>query len=77
MADSGNHRGVALWTRVALFLLPLALAGLVAWGRLNARADALERALEGKANRETVEAQYNAILRELADIKAELRALKR
>lgn len=51
-----------VWSRVLLALLPVVLAGLVAYGALTARVQNTANAVETKANRETVEAQYNAIL---------------
>jgi hypothetical protein len=65
------------WLKLLAVLVPLTVAGLVAFGRLSARADALEAAIQAKASREIVSLQYEQILSELREIKERLRALEK
>lgn len=64
--------GNGIWPRVLLALLVPVLAGLIAWGTIRSDVANLKAAVDSKASREVVQAQYEAILRELQDIKRRL-----
>ena len=57
------------WLKFALAMLPFAIAFLVGWGALNTRVNNVRevqlQVLANKADRQTVDVQYAAILREL------------
>jgi len=74
LAD-GNGKGI--WGRVAIALIPTALAGLVAIAALRSDVRHIEQDLESKANRETVETQNRAILQGLEDLRSDIRELRR
>ena len=66
------------WKRaaqIASVLIPLLLLA-AGYGRLNSQVQQNEDALELKANVGIVQLQYNTILDDLADIKAELQYLR-
>lgn len=62
--------------RWAVTLLPLVIAAIIGWGTLRSDVNHLEAAVETKANRETVDAEYQAILRELQEIHIQLQRLR-
>lgn len=64
------------WAKMLVGLLPLAGAGLIAWGTLRSDVNALARNVEAKASRETMQTQYDAIQRQLSDIQQQLRELR-
>lgn len=74
MAD-GN--GKAIWGRLLVALIPLAILGLLAMAALRSDVRHVETDLETKANRETVEAQNRAVLQGLEDIRSDIRELRR
>lgn len=81
MTDVPGASKNGIWSRILAIAIPLLVAGLIGWGTLrqqvhDARDDvqALDRQ---KASRDVVEAQYQAILRELQSIRAELGELRR
>jgi len=62
--------------RLLAIAIPLAVAGLVAWGQLSARIEDARQRLEAKADRETVTVQYQAILEQLRVINQRLERLE-
>lgn len=64
------------WGKVLATLLPLLIAGLIAYGRLTAQAETLREQVGEKASRETVTTQYNEILRRLEAIDRRLERLE-
>lgn len=64
------------WAKVLLLFIPLAVAGLIAWGGLRSDMNHVEAEEASHASRETVDAQYQAILRELQTINARLQRLE-
>lgn len=75
MSAPPNRNGV--WARILVVAIPLAIAGLIGWGTLREKVDNTARAMDGKANRETVEVQFNAIMRELQGAREDIADLKR
>ena len=65
------------WGRILMAVIPLTLLGLVALIRMSERVDNQAKAIETKANRETVEVQYRALLDVLREVQADVRELKR
>lgn len=70
LAHAPATNGNGLWRKILLPLVPMFLTGLIAWGALRSDVRHIEEALATKANRETVAAQYDAILRELQSLRA-------
>jgi hypothetical protein len=60
---NGERNGI--WARILSVVIPMTVAGLIAWGSLRSEVDQHTKALEGKANRETVTVQYDEIIRRL------------
>jgi hypothetical protein len=58
--------------KIATAFIPLAAIAFIALVTMRADVRHLEQAVETKASRETVEAQFSAILRELQQINARL-----
>lgn len=79
MTENGNER--RFWTRMVFTVvgavLPLFVLGLIAYGSLKTQVERNTLTLAEKANRETVSAQYEALLRELQAIRTDLVELKR
>lgn len=67
-----NH----FWRKIALVLLPFVIAGAVAAIGLRNDVKHLEQAVDVKADRAVVAAQYEAILRELQSLRADLAQLR-
>ena len=67
----------SLWRKILIVLIPLLIAGVVAWITMRGDIRHLETSLDTKANRETVQAQFEAILRELQQINRRLDNLQR
>lgn len=61
--------GNGVWWKLAGSLVPLAIVGALAMAALKADVRHLQDTVNQKANRETVEAQYQALLRELQAIR--------
>lgn len=77
---SGSSRN-GIWSRILAIAIPLLVAGLIGWGTLrqqvhDARQD-VQTLDQQKASRELVDAHYQAILRELQSIRAEISELRR
>lgn len=70
-----NWKANGAWKLVAT-LLPLLIAGLVAWGQVHNEQVGLRRDLERKANQETMQVQYETLLRELQAINRRLERLE-
>lgn len=64
------------WTKALALFLPLAIAGLIAWGSLKSDVRHIEAANVTHATKETVAVQYDAILRELRTMNARLERLE-
>lgn len=60
------------WKKPLLVLLPFAIAGLVGWGVLKSDVAHLHDDVEAKATRETVQAQYDAIVQRLDRIERKI-----
>ena len=65
------------WLRVLALVLPVAIAGLIAWGALRSDVSHLERVVANKADGGVVSVQYEAILRELQQVNRRLDGLER
>ena len=65
-----------VWAKVAVVVVPLAIAGLIAFGQLRSDVQHVEEQLDTKANAETMAVQYDAIIQRLDDIKAEVERLR-
>lgn len=65
------------WFRVLAVVIPLIVAGLIAWGSLRSDVRYLSREVERKADRDVVQVQYERLLAELAAIREQLDALTR
>ena len=64
------------WLKFFAALVPFAVAFLVGWGALNAKVTTLNAVQETKADKATVEVQYDAILRELRGVNERLGRLE-
>lgn len=64
------------WGKLLIICVPLAIAGLIAWGTLRSDMRHAEAALERKADRTMVEVQYERILSELGEIRRRLERLE-
>lgn len=64
------------WAKVLALFLPLTVAGLIAWGSLKSDVRNQAQMSQSYANRETVQAQYAAILRELQLLNARMERLE-
>jgi hypothetical protein len=73
-APNGNG---SVWWRIGLAVIPLLIAGVLAFGALRSDVRHLENTQSNLAPREVVEAQYAAILRELQSIQARLDRMER
>jgi len=71
---AGERNGI--YVRILSVAIPLAIAGLIAYGTLREKVDNTAAALDRKANRETVDVQYNAILQRLDAIDRKLEAVR-
>lgn len=60
------------WLKFFAALVPFAAAFLVGWGALNAKVSTLSERVDGKASKETVNVQYEAILRAVESVDARL-----
>ncbi len=61
-----------IWLKILLVFAPMLIVGLVAWGRLNSEVKHNTVELDRKASRETVTIQYEAILRELKQLRVDV-----
>ena len=57
---------------VVLTVVPLTGGGLIAWGRIRSEVDDVRKDLDLKANKETVEVQYDAIMERLDRIEGKM-----
>lgn len=64
------------WAKLLVGFVPLLVAGLIGWGVLRSDVTHVEQALAQKANRETVEVQYQEIQRQLVEISNQLKELR-
>ena len=64
------------WGKVLLVCIPLAVGGLVGYGSLKSDVRHQQEVADRHASRETVDAQYAALLRELQQINARLQRLE-
>lgn len=69
--------GTRLWVKILGPLIPLILSGAIAYGVLKSEAEGLRRDVDLKAPREVVDAQYQALLREIQALRADISDLKR
>ena len=69
--DLKNSLAVTTRWLVGIFAAPFCL-GLIAWGVLSAKVDNIEKDVEGKANKETVDSQFAAVNQSLGRIEATL-----
>ena len=65
------------WLKPLLTLVPVILAGAIAYGVIRADVNHVQSELEKKASRETVAAQYDGIMRNLLVLTEEVRELRR
>ncbi len=65
-----------VWAKVMVVVVPLAIAGLIAFGQIRSDVQHVEDQLDTKANAETVEVQYDAIIQRLDDLKADIERLR-
>lgn len=65
-----------VWAKVTVVVVPLAIAGLIAFGQIRSDLRHVEDQLDTKANAETVEVQYDAIIQRLDDLKADIERLR-
>lgn len=72
-AVSAPASGSGLGGTDMLSALVLFVSGLVGYGKLRGDVVSLRRDIDAKAAKETMETQYAAILRELADIKDKIK----
>lgn len=75
MSEPRNGNGV--WVRILAAVIPLAVMALIGWGALRSDVVHNAAALEKKADRETVDVQYQSIIRELQRINEALERLQR
>ena len=65
-----------VWGKVVVVVVPLAIAGLIAFGQIRSDVRHVEDQLDTKANAETVAVQYDAIIQRLDDLKADIERLR-
>ena len=63
------------WGKILMAVIPLALLGLVAAIRVSERVDGQQRAIESKANKDVVDVQFVAIMRELQLLRADVQRI--
>ena len=74
--DMANGLKNNVWAKVTVVVVPLAIAGLVAFGQIKSDVRHVEDQLDTKANAETVQVQYEAIIQRLDDLKADIERLR-
>ena len=65
------------WARILLVVIPLVIAAFIGWGALKSDVKYNTMELEKKASKETVTVQYEAILRELKQLRVDITNLHR
>jgi hypothetical protein len=66
-----------IWARILSVVIPMMVAGLIAWGSLRSDVEHAAAAIEKKADQSTVNVQYEALLREMQGVNQRLDRMER